>query len=134
VTRSSASPVAGIGGVFLFSERPDALAQWYERHLGLAMEHAPQHGAWFARFACRELESGSERYALFTVLTAPRRLRREGRQFTVNLRVHDLPALVQRLRDAQVKVTDVEEHAEGRLAWTRDPDGNRLELWEDTAV
>lgn len=131
---SSASPVVGIGGVFLFSEKPDALAMWYAEHLGLTMEHAPQHGAWFARFPYRNLEDDTERYALFTVLTARRRLRREGRQFTVNLRVHDLPDLVERLRAAQVKVTEIEEHPEGRFAWTHDPDGNRLELWEDTAT
>ena len=123
-----------IGGVYLFSEQPQALADWYRERLGLVLEHAPAQGAWFARFPYREPEGGSERYALFTLLTAKRRLRREGRQFTVNLRVADLRGLIKGLREAGVEVTAVEEHAEGRFAWTHDPDGNRLELWEDTVL
>lgn len=126
--------VLAIGGVFLFSQHPDVLADWYRERLGLEMEHAPEHGAWYARFPYRELDGHSERYMLFTLLTAKHRSRREGRQFTVNLRVADLPGLVRRLRAGGVEVTAVEEHAEGRFAWTHDPDGNRLELWEDMVV
>jgi glyoxylase I family protein len=134
MSENPAPTVVAIGGVFLFSPQPEALADWYRERLGLMLEHAPAQGAWFARFPYRELDGGSERYMLFTLLTAKHRLRREGRQFTLNLRVANLRGLLERLRGAGVETTAIEEHAEGRFAWTHDPDGNRLELWEDTVL
>jgi hypothetical protein len=36
--------VTGIGGVFLRARDPAALAAWYERHLGVALEEGQPYG------------------------------------------------------------------------------------------
>ena len=54
--------------------------------------------------------------------------------FMINYRVDDLAALLADLRAAGVEVLkgpDADEN--GTFAWIRDPDGNKVELWEPKA-
>ena len=49
----------------------------------------------------------------------------------LNLRVHDLDALMTKLKAAGVTIEDEEEDSDfGRFRWIHDPEQNRLELWE----
>ena len=49
----------------------------------------------------------------------------------INYRVRNLDAMLAQLRAAGVKVEDKIDDTEfGRFAWTMDPEGNRIELWE----
>jgi predicted enzyme related to lactoylglutathione lyase len=51
--------------------------------------------------------------------------------FMLNFRVDDLNALLTALRAEGVEVDEkIEEYDYGRFAWIRDPEGNRIELWE----
>jgi catechol 2,3-dioxygenase-like lactoylglutathione lyase family enzyme len=49
------------------------------------------------------------------------------------LLVHDLPALIQKLRAAGLEVTDDERIADCQRAYVNDPFGNRIELMEPRA-
>lgn len=123
--------VKGIGGVAIYARDPAALAEWYATHLGLSSVDEPG-GARSWDFYFRDSEDPElRRRTVWTILPAPESLPPEGRIPVVNYLVENLEELVARLRAAGVEVQTVEEHADGRFARLRDPEGHRIELWED---
>jgi predicted enzyme related to lactoylglutathione lyase len=114
--------VEGIGGVFFRARDPEALARWYERHLGI--EISDWGGKSF------RAEAGDETvwspFKADTTYFGP-----SGQQLMVNYRVRDLDSMLAQLREAGVEVM-VERHEDenGRFGWAVDPEGNRFELWE----
>jgi predicted enzyme related to lactoylglutathione lyase len=116
--------VTGIGGVFLRSHDPAALAAWYGEHLGLDIES--WNGA-----VLRSSGGESAVWAPFPAETEY--FGRPDQQAMVNYRVRDLDAMVAQLRAAGVAVDDPQETEQGRFAWASDPEGNRFELWQPPA-
>ena len=120
-----AGHITGIGGVFVKSKDPKALAAWYRDVLGLKVEtwggamlhyDAPGHpevAVWSA-FA----ESGD--------YMAP-----STREFMLNFAVDDLDAYLARLTAKNVTVLKREDAGPtGKFAWILDPDGTKIELWQ----
>jgi predicted enzyme related to lactoylglutathione lyase len=117
--------VTGIGGVFLKADDPEALAKWYEQHLGIRFDGSYALLKWSDD---PRAEDGSTVFAMF-----PRDSDYFGtdRAFMVNFRVDDLDALLAALRAAGVAVDEkVQEEVYGRFGWVNDPEGNRVELWQ----
>ncbi|MCV0428630.1 MAG: VOC family protein [Roseibium sp.] len=114
--------VVGIGGVFFRSKNPEALAEWYETHLGINrapkdMEAEP--------WTC---DGGVTVFAPFSESTDyfP-----DDRQFMLNFRVRDLDSLLAHFRSVGVDVSREEEmEGLGRFARIHDPEGNPIELWQ----
>lgn len=121
----SAGRVTGIGGVFLKSRDPKALAAWYQDVLGLPLE---AWGGALLRYDA-PLHPPMLVWNLFDQATdyfAP-----STRDVMINYAVDDLAALLAKIRAkdiAIVKVDDSDPH--GKFAWLLDPDGNKIELWE----
>jgi predicted enzyme related to lactoylglutathione lyase len=120
-----AGHVTGIGGVFVRSKDPKALAAWYRDVLGLEIKSwggailrydAPGHPAvavWAA------FPAGSSEMAPST------------RDVMINLAVDDMDAIVARLTAKGVHVIkrdDTDPH--GRFTWILDSDGTKIELWQ----
>ncbi len=57
----------------------------------------------------------------------------DARAFTINYRVDDLAAFLERVRERGGTIDRSEEHEYGKFAWLTDPEGNKVELWEDSA-
>jgi predicted enzyme related to lactoylglutathione lyase len=125
VADGGAGHVTGIGGVFVTSKNPHALAAWYRDMLGLKLEpwggamlpyDAPLHppkASWMA------LRSGSTYLAPST------------RDVMLDFAVDDLDALVARLTAKGVHILKRDDtDPTGRFAWILDPDGTKIELWE----
>lgn len=56
------------------------------------------------------------------------------RSFMINLRVDDVPALIERVREAGGQITGEIEHSEyGVFGWFIDPEGLKVELWQAPA-
>ncbi len=125
--------VAGLGGVFIYSENPKVLADWYTEHLGLAYEYTENHQAYYVTFPYLERNSQRERYTIFSILHNADRPLVAGKAFTINLRVENMEALLGKLRDGHVEVRGPEFHEEGTFAWINDIEGNFIELWEDNS-
>ena len=127
----SEGKVLGIGGVFLRSADPEALAAWYREHLGFTVTAAGQSdpdGNWMW-----QQDGGSTVYSVFK---ADSDYWLGEKQVMINLRVAGIDALLGRLRDAGVEVITKAEwdHPEvGRFARIHDPDGNPIELWAPPA-
>jgi len=119
---STMEKVTGIGGFFFRVKNSDALNEWYEQRLGVRkVGEKDEEGSWwqdagptvFASESASDQAGGPE-YA-----------------WRINFRVRDLDAMVAQLRAAGAAV-EVEDtiYPNGRFAHLRDPEGNRIELWE----
>lgn len=118
--------VTGIGGVFIRSRDPAALAAWYRDHLGFTVTASGQpapDGSWsWAQ------EAGD---TVFSAFAADSDYFAGDRQVMLNLRVEGLDALLARLEAAGIAISHREAmDGVGAFARVHDCDGNPLELWE----
>ena len=117
--------VTGVGGVFVKSKDPKALAQWYREALGVDVKpwggaaipfDAPGHPpkvSWTAFPASSDYMSPSTR------------------EFMINFAVDDMDAIVARLTAKGVPILKRDDgDTFGRFAWIQDPDGTKIELWQ----
>jgi len=121
------SHVTGIGGVFVKSKDQNALKRWYQKKLGMRLN---DYGA---NFLFREHDDpGTEGYAVWGVFAPDTTyFDPSPRPFMLNLRVRDLDGLLKKLAAAGVTpLGAVEDYDYGRFAWVLDPDGTKVELWE----
>jgi predicted enzyme related to lactoylglutathione lyase len=84
--------VTGIGGLFFRGSDPQALAAWYERHLGIADMNK----------AVWSQEAGPTIFGSFAATTDY--FGRQNQQWMVNFRVDDLDAMMASLRTAGIAV------------------------------
>jgi predicted enzyme related to lactoylglutathione lyase len=49
----------------------------------------------------------------------------------VNYRVRDLPGFLAQLKAGGIEIEKTEDFDYGRFAWIRDPEGNRIELYQE---
>lgn len=120
--------ITGIGGVFFKSTNDHkALAAWYARHLGLALE---EWGGAILKWPDDPAEDRG--LTVWTVADkssdwfAP-----STSSFMINYRVDDLDGLLTQLRRDGIEIVKGPEADEnGRFAWIMDPDGNKVELWQ----
>ena len=114
--------VVGIGGVFFRANDPQALQDWYKKHLGVGADEESQW-VWMQ-------QAGPTVFMPFARDTDhfP-----ADKQWMLNFRVADLDKLLSGLRDAGIAITTNPEWdtAEtGKFARVHDPEGNPVELWE----
>jgi predicted enzyme related to lactoylglutathione lyase len=122
--------VTGIGGVFLRSSDPKALAKWYSENLGITL--ADFNG--FAFPWSDEVPEGSGMTAWSAFPTDTSYFGDGPQQAMINYRVDDLDALLATLSAAGVWIDPKrDDQPYGSFAWIKDCDGNRLELWQPIA-
>jgi catechol 2,3-dioxygenase-like lactoylglutathione lyase family enzyme len=117
--------ITGVGGIFVKSPNPKALAAWYRDVLGIKIEpwggatlrtDAPGHPAMVAWNALPE----------HTDYMAPSK-----RDFMIDFAVDDLDAFLARLRAKGVPILKRDDtDPSGSFAWIVDPDGTKIELWQ----
>lgn len=120
--------VTGIGGVFLSARDPQALCDWYRKHLGIEVQS--WGGTAFSWTDAEGRPTGGT--TVWSVGPA------EGDHFApsragfmINYRVEDLAALLQALRAEGCEVLDKTEDSEfGKFGWVMDPEGHKVELWQ----
>lgn len=123
--------VTGIGGVFFKAKDPQALAKWYNVHLGMDVQD--WNGTVFEWNTDHNPKGiGTTTWSVFkddTSYFSP-----SSSPFMVNYRVDNLMALVTVLREEGCQVLDkIEESEYGIFAWVVDPEGNKVELWQPPA-
>jgi predicted enzyme related to lactoylglutathione lyase len=117
--------VTGIGGVFLRARDPQALGEWYKRHLGVPYDNG------FAKFVWADDPDPKASTAWSTFDADTDYFGSEKQQVMINFRVDDLDALLSALTADGVEIIpERHEDAFGRFAWVVDCEGNRVELWE----
>jgi catechol 2,3-dioxygenase-like lactoylglutathione lyase family enzyme len=121
---ADAGKITGVGGVFIKSKDPKALAAWYRDVLGIRLENwggailrydAPDHPPQLVWNAFPE-KSG---------YFAP-----STREVMLNFAVDDLDAFLAKLKVKGVTPIKREDSPDGKFAWIMDPDGTKIELWQ----
>jgi predicted enzyme related to lactoylglutathione lyase len=126
--------ITGIGGTFIYARDPAALARWYESVLGIAVDAQPEHGYFGHEFFAREHDGqGRVTRCVWSIMQREEGDTGDARAFTINYRVDDLAAFLERVRERGGTIDRSEEHEYGKFAWLTDPEGNKVELWEDSA-
>ncbi|WP_404333804.1 VOC family protein [Sphingomonas sp. MMS12-HWE2-04] len=119
-----AGRVTGVGGIFVKSKDPKALAIWYRDVLGIQIEafggamlryDAPGHPSMMVWRGFKQE----------TTYMAP-----SSREFMLNFTVDDMDAFVARLKAKGVPILKRTSDSSGEFAWILDPDGTKIELWE----
>ena len=118
--------VNGIGGVFLKARDPEAMANWYREHLGIATKDGYTDFKW--RDKDKPDQIGQTVWSLFPADTDY--FKPSTAPFMINYRVENLDRMLEQLKKGGVTVEKVEDVDYGRFAWIMDPEGNRIELWE----
>lgn len=119
--------VTGIGGVFIKSENPDKLKEWYRDRLGFPTD---QYGCMFVwRPDDNPEKKAITQWSLFNAKTTY--FEPAKKEFMLNYRVENLKALLDVLKKEGVTVVGkIEEYSYGKFGWIMDPEGNKIELWE----
>jgi len=118
--------VIGVGGVFFKARDPEKLYLWYEKHLGIKRADPSS-----AIFSNQDDESGLTVWSIFPADT--RYFDPSTAPFMFNYRVENLDALLEALTAEGVSIDPKREQYEyGKFAWIYDPEGNKIELWEQT--
>ena len=122
-----AERVTGIGGFFFKAKDPKALAEWYEKNLGVARTPMSKDMTpW-------QQEAGTTAFQPFPATT--KYFGPETQQWMLNFRVAHLDAMVAQLTAAGIKVeVDPQKYPNGRFALLHDPEGNPIQLWEPTSA
>lgn len=117
--------VTGVGGIFMKSKDPKALAAWYRDVLGLEIKSwggaklsydAPGHPPAVVWSAFPETSD----------YMAP-----STREFMIDFAVDDMDAMIARLTAKGVSILQRDDKdPNGRFAWILDPDGTKIELWQ----
>ncbi len=114
--------VTGLGGVFYVVSDPAATRQWYRDTLGVDGDYGPM-----LKWAD---EPGEQPYSLVSHFADDGYIKPGKGGFMINLRVDDCEAMVAQLRDKGVEVLGYADEGYGRFAWLLDPDGVKIELWQ----
>ena len=120
--------ITGIGGVFFKSTGDHkALAAWYQKHLGLALE---DWGGAILKWPNDKRDDDG--LTVWHVANSDTKwFSPSNSSFMINYRVDNMDELLAQLRAAGVEVVSgPESHENGKFAWIMDPDGNKVELWE----
>ena len=119
--------VHGIGGIFFKARDPNALAQWYQQHLGLDVQ------SWGgAMFGWNRADTGEKAYSIWAPFAEDSKyFEPSDKSFMLNLRVDDLDAVLDALRGEGCRVLDRREEIEnGKFGYVIDPEGTLIELWQ----
>lgn len=125
VIAQQAGHVTGVGGVFVKSKDPKALATWYREVLGLDI--APWGGAALPydapghppKVSWKAFSNSSDHMSPST------------REFMINFTVDNMDAIIARLTAKGVPILERDDNDTfGRFAWIQDPDGTKIELWQ----
>jgi catechol 2,3-dioxygenase-like lactoylglutathione lyase family enzyme len=114
--------ITGLGGIFYMVKDPAASRAWYREVLGLDGEYGPQL-AWAD-------EPRQHPYSLISHFGDDAYIKPGTGGFMINLRVNDLEGFVAALREKGVEILGMADKGYGKFAWLLDPDGVKIELWE----
>ena len=120
--------VTGVGGVFFKCKDPKQTMAWYERHLGINVDH--KYGTTFEwRQATDPERKGFTVWSPFSADT--NYFDPSERGFMINYRVADLEGLLAVLKEEGVEIVgEVQTFDYGKFAHILDLEGNKVELWE----
>ena len=124
-------PIDGIGGVFIYANDAKTLSNWYAHHFGLKLETYEEGKVYGTEFKYRRLgDSSKVDSTVFSISQSKTPLPAERTECVINYRLRDLQAFIEQLRTDGIAIEKTEDFDYGKFAWIRDPEGNRIELYQ----
>ena len=124
--------IDGIGGAFLFSNNPKQLAEWYREHLGIDYEESPDCSSFYKSFDYRDFtDTAVKRTTTWAILRSDHDITGKPRTGQINYRVKSMTETLSHLQSKGVAIDKTEDCEYGKFAWVTDPDGNKIELFEE---
>lgn len=115
--------ILGLGGVFFKCPDTKAWGEWWKAHMGVEIKE----------WGAMEWPNDGKAFTLVspfkedTDYFAPSEAR-----FMINLRVDDVPAMLEKARAGGAEIIgDVTDEGYGIFGWFIDPEGIKIELWQD---
>lgn len=125
---TSLNGVTGIGGIFFKCKDPKKLKEWYNTNLGFRNNEYGTNFEW--RQAGDSTKRGFTLWAPFRETT-----KYFEKEFMINYRVSNMDALLATLATHGILPIDTIQRASyGAFVHIKDPEGNRIELWEPNDV
>lgn len=129
-TNDNTTPkVTGVGGIFFFSDDPEKTREWYSQNLGI------ETNDYGSSFESRNINNPDE---INTLQWSPFKKGSDyfapsKKEFMINYRVQNIEGLVKKLRENGTTILDdIETFDYGKFVHILDPEGNKIELWEQT--
>ena len=123
--------VEGIGGVFIHANDAKTLSNWYAHHFGLKLETYEEGKVYGTEFKYRRLSDSSKvDSTVFSISQAKTPLPADRRECVINYRLRDLNSFLEQLKSDGIEIEKTEDFDYGRFAWIKDPEGNRIELYQ----
>ena len=120
-----------IGGVFLLSRDPAALAEWYRRHLGWELQLLPGEDYYIELYFREDERAEQRQHLVFAIMPGDPG---DGDGHIVNYRVDDIEGAVSSLHDDGIETSPIpvgaDAEGQGKFARLQDPEGHRIELWQ----
>ena len=114
--------VTGLGGIFYKVADTAATQKWYQETLDVG-------GEWGAMFPFKK--DDPEGFTLLSPFKAETEYFAPSEErFMINLRVDDLDGIIADLEAKGVAILGRQDEDYGRFAWILDPDGVKVELWQ----
>ncbi len=117
--------ITGVGGIFVKSKDPKALARWYRDVLGIPLE------SWGGAMLKYDAPGHPPVVTWNALPAATDYMAPSTREFMIDFAVDDLDAYLARLTAKGVTILKREDGGvAGKFAWILDPDGAKIELWQ----
>jgi predicted enzyme related to lactoylglutathione lyase len=125
--------IDGIGGVFLFTNNPKRLVEWYRDCLGIVPEGEDSEcNSIYKSFEYRDIENPEvKRTIAWAIMPTDQDITDKPRTGRINYCVKSMAETLSHLQSKGVAIDKAEDYeGYGKFAWVTDPDGNKIELWE----
>jgi predicted enzyme related to lactoylglutathione lyase len=120
-----AGHITGVGGIFVRSKDPKALAAWYRDVLGVPIE------SWGGAMLRYDAPSHPPGLTWNALSQTSKYMAPSTRDMMLDFAVDDLDAFIAKLQAKGVAILKREGNdADGKFAWILDPDGTKIELWQ----
>src|SRR6516162_990854 len=122
--------IDGIGGVFLFSNDTKRLAAWYRDCLGIVPAGEDSNSI-YKIFEYRDIGNPEiERQIVWAIMPTDQDIKDKPRTGRINYRVKNMGEVLSHLKSKDVAIEKTADDPYGKFAWIKDPDGNKIEIWE----
>jgi hypothetical protein len=86
----------------------------------------------YKTFSYRDLSNASiKKTTTWAILPSDKDINGKPRTGQINYRVKNMNEVLSHLSSKSVKIDKTEEYEYGKFAWITDPDGNKIELFEE---
>lgn len=115
--------ILGLGGVFFRCNDAEAYREWWAEHMGVDVR---EWGAF-------QWDSDGQSFTMMSPFSKDSDYLQPSRErFMINLRVDDVKSLLQQAEGGGATVIgDIQDTEYGIFGWFIDPEGIKIELWQE---